>query len=316
MKAFKIGQRGLYEGLQVSWTLGKIIFPVTILVTILQYTPVLPWIIDLLAPAMGLIGLPGEAAMPLVLGNVLNIYAAIGAIVSFDFTVKEVFMMAMMLSFSHALLIESSVASRVGVGWFMITAIRLGLALISGFVVHLFWKGGENLAQYGFIKSVNLELNSWTEIFLHGFKTATIASLQLAMIVIPLMIIVQFFRELGWLQVLSNWLSPFTSFLGMKKNTSLTLVAGLTIGLAFGAGVMIQAVREDNVEKKDMILALIFLVTCHAVVEDTVIFIPLGIPVWPLLLIRFVTAVILTVTVAFIWNRIENYSRRGIKHEY
>ncbi len=316
MRFLNIGQRGLYQGLQVSWTLGKVIFPVTILVTILQYTPILPWIIDLLSPAMGLIGLPGEAAMALVLGNVLNIYAAIGAIVSFDFTVKEVFIMAMMLSFSHSLLIESSVASRVGVGWFMITVIRLALAIVSGFVIHHLWNGGSEMAQYGFIKSSNLALNSWTEIFIHGFKTATIAALQLALVILPLMIIVQFFRELGWLQVLSNWFSPFTTFLGMKKNTSFTLVAGLSIGLAFGAGVMIQAVKEDNVEKKDMILALIFLVTCHAVVEDTVIFIPLGISVWPLLLIRFVMAVILTMIVAFIWNRVENYSRKDIKHEY
>src|SRR5699024_12500525 len=66
----------------LAWTLGKIVFPITIAVTILQYTPILPWFIDVVAPLMGLIGLPGEAAMPLVLGNALNLYAAIGAIVS------------------------------------------------------------------------------------------------------------------------------------------------------------------------------------------------------------------------------------------
>src|SRR5699024_9229261 len=90
-----ISKRGLHEGLSLTWTLGKIVFPITVAVTILQYTPVLPWFIDLVAPLMGLIGLPGEAAMPLVLGNALNLYAAIGAIVSFEFTVKEVFIMAM-----------------------------------------------------------------------------------------------------------------------------------------------------------------------------------------------------------------------------
>lgn len=51
---------------------------------------------------------------------------------------------------------------------------------------------------------------------------------------------------------------------------------------------MIQAVQEDQVAKKDITLAFIFLVTCHAVIEDTVIFIPLGIPVLPLLIIRLV----------------------------
>src|SRR5699024_11763267 len=80
--------------LPISWMLGKIVFPVTVIITILQYTPVLDWFIELVSPLMGLIGLPGEAAMPLVLGNALNLYAGIGAIVSLDFTIKEVFIMA------------------------------------------------------------------------------------------------------------------------------------------------------------------------------------------------------------------------------
>lgn len=297
--------RGLKQGVSVSWTLGKIVFPVTILVTILRYTPVLPWLIDILTPIMKLIGLPGEAAMPLVLGNALNLYAGIGAIVSFEFTVKEVFILAMMLSFSHNLFIESSLASKVGVNWWLISGIRITLALVSAFLINILWPGGSEPAQYGFIAASEVELTTWTAIFLQGLKTATIAVLQLSAVIFPLMLAMQFLREMGWLTSLSKAFAPFTKFLGMKENTSFTLVTGLTIGLAFGAGVMIQAVQEDGVSKKDMVLALIFLVTCHAVIEDTVVFIPLGIPVWPLLVIRFTMAVVITMIVAFIWNRAE-----------
>ncbi|MBO1001570.1 nucleoside recognition domain-containing protein [Pseudogracilibacillus auburnensis] len=309
-------QRGLKQGVQVSWTLGKIVFPVTILVTILQYTPILPWFIKLVSPVMQLIGLPGEAAMPLVLGNALNLYAAIGAIVSFDFTVKEVFIMAMMLSFSHNLFIESAVASRVGVSWWLISGIRIALALFAAFIINLVWSGGSEPAQYGLIASSDVILESWVAIFLHGLKTATIAVLQLSFVIFPLMLMMQFLRELGWLTRLSKVFAPFTRFLGMKENTSFTLVTGLTIGLAFGAGVMIQAVKEDGVSRKDMMLALIFLVTCHAVVEDTVIFIPLGIPVWPLLVIRLVMAIILTMAVAFVWNRMDQRKEREVTYEH
>ncbi|MEW8987936.1 MAG: hypothetical protein AB2401_13225, partial [Bacillus sp. (in: firmicutes)] len=85
---------------------------------------------------------------------------------------------------------------------------------------------------------------------------------------------------------------------------------GLLFGLAFGAGVMIQAVEEDGVSQKDVTLAFIFLVACHAVVEDTLIFIPLGIPVLPLLLIRIVVAVILTMIVGMIWRKLEATPRK------
>src|SRR5690625_4763938 len=136
---------------------------------------------------MGILGLPGEAAVPLVLGNALNLYAAIGAIVSFEFTVKEVFIMAVMLSFSHNLFIESSVAARVGVNWWLISGIRLMLALITGILINLVWSGGSEIAQYGLISSTTPVLNGWNEIILQGLQTAFMAVVQLTLVVIPLM---------------------------------------------------------------------------------------------------------------------------------
>lgn len=308
--------RGLQQGLKVTWILGKVIFPITLIVTILQYTPILPWIVQQISPLLGLFGLSGEAAVPLVLGNSLNLYAGIAAIVSFDFTVKEVFIMAVMLSFSHNLFIESTVASRVGVSWWLISGIRMSMAIISAIIINLFWNGGAEQAQYGLISSADAGLDGWNEILLHGLQTAVVAVVQLAFIVILIMIVMQYLREKGWLTILSNKIAPFTRMLGMEKNTSMTLVAGLSIGLAYGAGLMIQAVEEDGVSRRDMYLALIFLVSCHAVVEDTLIFIPLGIPVLPLLVIRLLTAILLTMTVAFIWKRIDSRKRKETSHEH
>lgn len=302
--------RGVKQGLDVTWTLSKVIFPITVLITILQFTPVLPWVVEMLTPMMSWIGLSGEAAVPLVLGNTLNLYAGIAAIVSFDFTVKEVFLMAVMLSFSHNLFIESSVATRVGIKWPIVVGIRITLALFSAIMINTFWKGGQELAQYGFISSDPVAPEGWFAIGLEGFQTATVSVLQLALIVIPLMVILQIFREIGWMKKISDRLAPFTKLMGMNSNASMTLVAGLSIGLAYGAGVMVQAVKEDGVSKKDMYLAFIFLVSCHAVVEDTLVFIPLGIPVWPLLLIRLFTAIILTACIGFIWNRNQARKRK------
>ncbi|MFD1020365.1 nucleoside recognition domain-containing protein [Thalassobacillus hwangdonensis] len=312
-------QRGLKQGLQLTWTLGKVIFPVTLIVTILQFTPVLPWIVEKISPLMKWIGLSGEAAVPLVLGNFLNLYAGIAAIISFEFTVKEVFILAVMMSFSHNLLIESSVASKVGVNWWFIAGIRLSLAFVSAILINWLWDGGQEIAKYGMAPSRDTIPEGWIEILLQGVQTALLGVIQLALIVIPLMVVMQYMREKGWLDIFSKWVAPFTKFLGMKPNTSMTLVAGLTIGLAYGAGLMIQAVKEDGVSKKDMYLALIFLVSCHAVVEDTLIFIPLGIPVWPLLAIRLVTAIVLTAAIGFIWNKKNKQQERKdatYEHKY
>jgi hypothetical protein len=303
-------QRGLVVGLQTTWTLGKVIFPITLIVSILQHTPVLQWVIQLVTPFMKWIGLPGDAAIPLVLGNLLNLYAGIGAILTLDLTVKEVFILAIMLSFSHNLLVESTVASRTGVRIALMIIVRLSLAIIAAILIHHLWQGGREAAQYGFVSNSPEQLTSWTAIFLAGLKKAVLGIVQLAMIVIPLMIGIQILKERKWIHIFSRWMAPVTKLLGMKENTSLTLAAGLVFGLAYGAGVMIQAVKEDGVSKRDLTLAFIFLVSCHAVVEDTLIFVPLGIPVWPLLVIRLGTAVLLTMFIGIIWNRVEDRKRK------
>ncbi|MBD1381449.1 nucleoside recognition domain-containing protein [Metabacillus arenae] len=307
--------KGLKAGLQTTWTLGKVIFPITLIVTLLRYTPVLDWIVHFITPFMGILGLPGEAAIPLVLGNFLNLYAGIAGILTLDLAVKEVFILAVMLSFSHNLIIESTVAAKVGIKLWVILAVRIGLAFTSAIIINLVWQGGQEQAQYGFISSSSTESSGWGEIMVEGVTKAGLGVVQLAAIVIPLMIIIQFMKDLGWLHVFSRWMAPVTRSLGMKENTSMTLVAGLTIGLAYGAGVMIQAVKEDGVSKKDLTLAFIFLVSCHAVVEDTLVFIPLGIPVIPLLIIRVVTAILLTMAIAFVWKRPRHITRKEATYE-
>ena len=47
-------RRGLHKGLSVTWTLSKVIFPITLIITLLQYTPVLPYFIPLGIPVLPL----------------------------------------------------------------------------------------------------------------------------------------------------------------------------------------------------------------------------------------------------------------------
>lgn len=309
-------KRGLMVGLQVTWTLGKVIFPVTLIVAMLQHTPVLPWLIEKLAPLMNLMGLSGDAAIPLVLGNVINLYAGIGAIITLDFSVKEVFIIAIMLSFSHNMFVEAGVAVKTGVKLWVVLLVRFSLAILSAILINLLWQGGAEPAHYGLVSSTSNEVVTGAfPIFLDALQQATMGVVQLAIIVIPLMVVIQILKEKSWLEVFSRKMAPVTRALGMNENSSMTLAAGLIFGLAYGAGVILQAVKEDGVSKKDITIAIIFLSASHAVIEDTLIFIPLGIPVLPLLAIRLGTAVLLTVTVALIWKKVELAKRKEVTYE-
>ncbi len=128
---------GLKKGLLTLWKLTKIVVPVYFLITFLKMTTILDIISAWFEPAMSLIGLPGEASVVLVLGNIVNLYAAIGAISSLTLTVKQITILAVMLSFSHSLLMESAVAKKTGVSLFIVVSIRIFLAIVSGLILNI-----------------------------------------------------------------------------------------------------------------------------------------------------------------------------------
>lgn len=130
-------KRGAKNGLETTIELAKVILPVYLIVTILKHTLILDYIANLFAPVMQVFGLPGEAALVLVLGNVLNLYAAIGAIASITLTAKQITILAIMLSFSHNLIVETAVSKKIGVSVFLVLAVRIGLAIVSGIVTNL-----------------------------------------------------------------------------------------------------------------------------------------------------------------------------------
>lgn len=132
--SFDTIKRGFMSGVNVTWELGKILVPIYFVVTFLKHTPMLDMIAKAFSPIMGIFGLPGEAAIALVLGNVVNLYASIGAIASLSLTVKELSILAIMLSFSHSLLTETALAKKIGLSGIKIVVVRVGLAAISGVI--------------------------------------------------------------------------------------------------------------------------------------------------------------------------------------
>lgn len=296
-------KKGLLVGLQTSWKMGKIIFPISFILMIIQETQLMDWFVNLLQPLMRFIGLQGDAALVLVLGNVLNLYAAIGAMLPMDLTMKEALILSVMLSFSHNLFVETSVATAVGIRASFVLVVRIGFAISSALCLNYFWPGGSEIVHKGIAVTEAANLT--------GVELITIAAVsslegifKLTLIVIPLMVGIQFAKDFGFMNYITKFLSPFTKLLGVEAKAGVTLAAGLFFGLAFGAGVMIQAVKEDGVSKRDLYLVFLFLVACHAVIEDTLLFIPLGIPVWYLFAIRFFVALLVTCFAARIIGRI------------
>jgi hypothetical protein len=127
-------------------------------------------------------------------------------------------------------------------------------------------------------------------VFLTALKSGLFSILGLAKIIIPLMVAIEVLKDLNILEKFSKFMSPLSKSLKVKEDSSLPLVVGSVLGLFFGAGVLFQSVQEGDLDKRSLVIISVFLALCHAVVEDTVIFLPIDANLPLVLVIRLSVA--------------------------
>ncbi|KXG76069.1 hypothetical protein AN618_16560 [Fervidicola ferrireducens] len=133
---------------------------------------------------------------------------------------------------------------------------------------------------------------------LEALKEAAVGSIQsikqIAIIVIPIMLVMEILKDMGLLDRIADWFSPVVRIFGMRKESAFPLVIGIIIGLSYGAGIIFKAAKENKLSKKDLYLITYFLVAAHAVFEDTAIFAALGVSAVLLLATRLAVAAMFT----------------------
>lgn len=136
----------------------------------------------------------------------------------------------------------------------------------------------------------------------------------LAKIIIPLMVVMQILKDSNILDKISQSLSYVSKTLDIADEAIFPLIIGLLFGLSYGAGIIIESTEENNLSKKDLYVLMIFLIACHAVVEDTLLFVVVGANLWLLLGIRLATAIIISLIASKILNRKNGKSKGTLKN--
>ncbi|HNX27942.1 MAG TPA: nucleoside recognition domain-containing protein [Syntrophomonadaceae bacterium] len=129
--------------------------------------------------------------------------------------------------------------------------------------------------------------------------TGSIASvLKIAAIVIPLMIFIEIIQDLNWLEKITALLTPITRFIGISPEAKLPIMAGLVFGISYGGGIIIDSARQGKLTYRDIYLINLFLVICHSLFEDTILFAAIG-AIWlPVLILRIIMAIVICWIVA------------------
>ena len=101
-------------------------------------------------------------------------------------------------------------------------------------------------------------------------------------------------KKIGVIDWINGKFSPVMTFMGIDPGLSLTCIVGLTMGISYGSGLIIKETKEGNYSKRDLFLVAVFMSLCHALIEDTLLMVPLGAKMIGIFWSRIIFAVIFT----------------------
>ncbi len=100
--------------------------------------------------------------------------------------------------------------------------------------------------------------------------------LKVFLIVVPLMILLEVSREYKFIDMLTNIIYRPAKHLGFKRDSIYPLLAGVLFGISYGGGVLIGESSAGRIRGNQRFMVAVYLGLCHAVFEDTMIFVSLG----------------------------------------
>ena len=306
---------GLSGGFATALKIVKITFPLYVAVDLLKNTtPAVDALGRLFAPAMALFGLPGSVAFAFVAAGLLNMYAGLAIIVPLALDPFQVTQCGLMMGIAHNLLVEGGVLGSTGTRGTLLTLLRVLLAVIAGLGLNgARWLGWLTLsAGKVAVKAVSVSTApaiapAFSEALANSLLGGLRLSGKLVLIIVPLVAAFELLRHLPVFRKTGGAVDPAMRGMGLTADAAVPLFTGIFLGIAYGAGIIIRVAQEKRLPPRDLFLMGLFLATCHAVVEDTVVFGAIGGNMVVILGIRVILAFMLTALLGRFWKRAEDH---------
>ena len=282
------------EIFDISYTLFKIMIPVIIIVKLLDLMGVTYLLGDMLAPVMELVGLPPAMGIVWATTILTNIYA--GMIIFVDIaafhslSVADVTVLGSMMLIAHNLPVEGMIAKKAGVKFSVTVLIRVGGGLVYGIILALIYSKFQWLQEPAHILWKTQE-NADNSI-LQWATNQLISLLLVQVIIIALVILLKILKLIGIEKIMVILLKPILRLLAISPQCTSIIIIGITLGLSFGGGLLVNEAQKGTIKIKDIFIAITFLGLLHSVIEDTLVILLLGVDINAVLFGRLLFAMV------------------------
>jgi hypothetical protein len=293
----------LPKTLKTCLWLVRITVLVTLGVLFLEYFNILPYISEFLSPVFNLMGLPGEAALAYVSGYFVNVYSAIAVMATLNLDIRTVTILAAMILAAHNMITETAVQKKTGSSAVRMVLVRTISSLIIGYTLNLIIPGGGKMAVIE-ATATDLTLIEMLEVWF--FKTLKLV-VMMSVLIFTLSIIQRLLAEFGVIRWLSKFMRPVMAFFGLPAKTAFLWIVANTLGLAYGAAVMIDETESGKITKKDVDLLNHHISISHSNLEDVFLVASVGASIPWLLASRW------TLSFLLVWElRLEMFIRKKL----
>lgn len=280
----------LKKSLTTTGWLMKIIVPVSLVVSFLDYFGALEIIAGYLDPLFIYMGLPGSTAIIFITSIFLPLYAPLGIIISMSVTLRELTILALMCQVSHNLLVESAIQAKTGTSFRAMFILRILTSIVIGLVLNLILP--QDMGMPLFVTTAASAAGSVNEVLM----TWLINSLKMGLIIFGIItllnVLYRLLEEYNLVAKISKSAEPVLKVFGLSKSVGFLWIIGYLVGLAYGGAMMMDQMNEGKVSEKDAKLLNYHLAISHSVIEDNLLFVALGVSYLLILAVRFAAAII------------------------
>ena len=291
---------------EITYELFRIMIPTLIIVKILQELGFVDILNNLLSPLMFLVGLPEEIGIVVTTTILTSPYTGLAVLAGLPLenglTSAQASVLGLLILFAHSLPIEALICRRAGVRIRATIFVRLILGFLFCVMLHQFLNATNLLSSQATIIIPFSEpspiLLDWV---LNQIKTLFI----IFIIIVLIVILIEIFKYIGIQRLIELSLKPFLNLIGVGERASTIAVVGVTLGIGFGGGLLIQEVKSGKIKYKDVFGVITLIGMLHSVIEDTGLVSLMGANIFITLLLRCILTLLCVYLILKIFS---NYS--------
>ena len=302
---------------EITYELFRIMIPTLIIVKILQELGFVDILNNLLSPLMFLVGLPEEIGIVVTTTILTSPYTGLAVLAGLPLenglTSAQASVLGLLILFAHSLPIEALICRRAGVRIRATIFVRLILGFLFCVMLHQFLNATNLLSSQA---TIIIPFSEPSPILLDWVFNQIKTLFIIFIIIVLIVILIEIFKYIGIQRLIELSLKPFLNLIGVGERASTIAVVGVTLGIGFGGGLLIQEVKSGKIKYKDVFGVITLIGMLHSVIEDTGLVSLMGANIFITLLLRCILTLLCVYLILKIFsNYSEDFCKKYLVNE-